>query len=85
MGLKHPALLKSSHWKYSERLRDILAAKWWGCPSVSYFDQLSREERINIIAAYEVQWRMDAVNNYEMAQEAERKARQAANKAKGKR
>lgn len=60
--------MRSSHWTYSGRLRDILAARWWGCPSISYFDELPREEKINIIAAYESQWRMDAVNSYEQAQ-----------------
>ena len=81
MALKHPALLRKSHWEYSERLRNIYAARWWGCPSISYFDQLPREEKINIIAAYEADWRMNAVNSYEMAEEAAHKAKQKTKKA----
>lgn len=84
-GTQNPALMKSSHWTYSQRLRDIYVARWWGCPSISYFDELPREERINIIAAFEAQWRMDAINSHEMQKDAERKAKvpSKAKKARG--
>lgn len=78
MALLHPALMRSSGWRWNQRLRELFAAKWWGCPSPGYFDQLSKSERIDIIAAYECDWRIRVVDNYEAQQEAERKAKQAA-------
>jgi len=72
--------MKSSGWKYNQSLREILAAKWWGCPSIEYFFNLDKEERIWILAAYEADWRIKAINNYEQQQEAERKAKQARKK-----
>lgn len=59
----HPALLKSSGWRYTGRLRELLAAKWAGCMDV--FDDLPKNKRIDIIAAYEIAWRIEAVNSYE--------------------
>ncbi len=76
-GLKHPALLKSSGWKYSNTLSEILAARWWGCPSIEYYRMLPREEKIQILAAYQIDWKMQAINNYEMQQKAIRDAKHA--------
>jgi hypothetical protein len=78
MALMHPALMKRSGWTWNQRLRELLAAKWWGCPSPSYFDALSKTERADILATYECDWRISAVNSYEAQQEAERKAKQSA-------
>jgi len=59
----HPALVRSSGWKYSGRLRDLMAAKWAGC--VDTFDDLPKHRKVDIVAAYEIAWRMDAVNGWE--------------------
>lgn len=80
MALVHPALLKSSGWTYSPRLRDLNAAQEWGCPDPGYFDKLDRETKIDLIAWYEAKWRIDAINSYEAQQEAERAAKKAARK-----
>lgn len=65
LSLMHPALLRSSGWRYTGRARDLIAAQWWGCPSPGAFDSLDKRERIEIVALYEVSWRMNAVNAYE--------------------
>ena len=75
VGLQHPALMKSSGWSYSQELRQILAARWWGCPTIGTFKSLSKPEKIKILAAYEADWRIKAINNYEMQQEAERNSK----------
>lgn len=85
MALVHPALMKSSGWKYSTRLRDIFAAKWYGCPSPAYFDGLEKEERIDILAAYEVDWRITAINTYEQQQEAQRESKKSRARPSGRR
>ena len=72
MELMHPALLRSSGWKYSGRARDLLAAKWWGCQSPGAFDGLPKHERTDIVALYEVTWRIDAVNAHEAQQRGKR-------------
>lgn len=74
MGLLHPALMKSSGWTYNRRYREILAARWWGCPSPGFFFELPKDERLDILAAYESHWRIEAINSYEATEEAKRKA-----------
>ena len=78
----HPALLRSSGWQYGDRLRQLFAARWWGCPSPSFYDGLAKGDRLDILAAYEAHWRIDAVNNYEAGQQAQRDARRKAGKGK---
>lgn len=51
----------------------ILAAQWWGCPSPSYFHSLTKDDKIEILTAYEYSWKSKAINVYEAQQEAERK------------
>ena len=63
----HPALLRSSGWRYLGRLRDLFAARWWGVPSPGAFDALPKSERVDIVAAYEIAWRVDAINAWEAA------------------
>lgn len=75
MELKHPALMKSSGWKWVSRLRDLNAAQEWGCNSPKEFDALLKDERLDIIAWYEVQWRVQSINNYEQQQEMIRNAK----------
>ena len=61
--MMHPALLRSSGWKYTGRARDLMAAHWAGV--IDRFDELPKHKRIDIVALYEISWRMDAVNAYE--------------------
>jgi hypothetical protein len=75
MELMHPALLKSSGWRYSGRARDLTAARWWGCPSPGAFDVLPKHERTDIVAMYEVSWRIEAVNAYEASKPKKRRRR----------
>jgi len=65
LELMHPALLKSSGWKYAGRARDLIAARWAGC--FAEFDGLPTYKRVEVVAMYEVGWRMDSVNAYEAA------------------
>ncbi len=83
MELMHPALLRRSGWKYAGRARDLLAARWWGVPSPGAFDALPKSERVDIVALYEVSWRMDAVSAHEAAEEAKRKGKRSRGKKRG--
>jgi hypothetical protein len=74
----HPALLEQSGWKYHKRVRELKAAKWWGCPSPGYFDSLPKSERVDILAAYEISWREEAINSYEANERAKREAKRGA-------
>ena len=64
----HPALLRSSGWKYTGRARDLMAAHWAGL--LDRFDELPKYKRIDIVALYEIAWRMDAVNAHESRERA---------------
>jgi uncharacterized small protein (DUF1192 family) len=65
-------------------VRELISARWWGCPSPGYFDSLPLSERLDIVAVYELDWRMAAVNAHEAQQEAEAKSRQAARRSRSK-
>ena len=41
----------------------MMAAHWAGL--LDKFDELPKHKRIDIVALYEIAWRMDAVNAYE--------------------
>jgi hypothetical protein len=69
----HPALLRATGWRYTGRARDLLAAKWAGV--MDTFDDLPKHKRVEIVALYEVSWRIDAVNAYEAQERAKRKAK----------
>lgn len=70
LELMHPALLRSSGWKYSGRARDLMAARWAGV--LDTFDDLAHHKKVDVVALYEIGWRMDAVNAYEAAERAKR-------------
>lgn len=59
----HPALLKSSGWRYSGRARELFAARWAGV--LDKWDDLPAHRRVDILALYEIDWRVDAVNTWE--------------------
>jgi len=69
----HPALLHSTGWRYTARARDLMAARWAGV--LDRFDELPKHKRVDIVALYEVTWRMDAVNAWEAAEKPRRRAR----------
>jgi len=71
----HPALMEKSGWTYSPRLRQLKAARWWGCDTPTTFDEMSKSEKLDIMAAYEEDWRENAVNQYEAQKKAEREAK----------
>jgi len=75
LELMHPALLRSSGWKYTGRARDLMAAQWANV--LDKFDELPKHKRIEIVALYEITWRMDAVNAYEAKQRAKAESRRA--------
>lgn len=71
----HPALMKSSGWKWNRRKRELDAAHWWGGLSPGEFDDLSKDEKLDLIALYEVDWRINAINSYEANEEAIRNSK----------
>jgi hypothetical protein len=71
----HPALLRSSGWRYTGRARDLIAARWAGVLDV--FDDLPKHKRVDIVALYEINWRMEAVNAWEAVERPRRKARRS--------
>ena len=44
-----------------------MAAQWWGCPTPEDFHSLPKQARLEIVAAYEADWRMNAINAHEAA------------------
>lgn len=64
MELMHPALLKSSGWRYGQRYREIEASVAAGC--AAEWDTLPKYKRVDLLARYEVKWRMDAINAWEL-------------------
>jgi len=75
----HPALLNSTGWRYTGRARDLLAARWAGV--LAEFDELPKYKRVEVVALYEVSWRIDAVNAYEAQERAKRRAKRRGKRA----
>ena len=75
----HKALATESHFKWNTRLRDLNAAQRWGINDPAQFDNLPKASKVEIIAWYEITWRIDAMNAYDNAErqriEAERQNR----------
>ena len=63
--MKHPALSARTAVRASTRWRNAQAARWAGCRSLDDFMQLSRDERITVIAEYEIHWRIEALQAWE--------------------
>lgn len=61
--------MKASGWKWDSRKRDGDVAKWWGFKSLSEFEALEKDDKLDTIALYEINWRVEAVNSYESQQE----------------
>lgn len=57
--------MESSNWTYAQRLRNLKAAKDWGM-TPGKFDNTNMEDKLDIIAIYEINWRMNAINSHEI-------------------
>ena len=58
---------------WSSRLRDANAAKWAGFKTLNEFEALDKDDRLDVVARYEIDWRYGAINSYEQAEEIKRK------------
>ncbi len=67
--------MKPSPWKWNARKRDGDVARWWGYKSLSEFEILEKDDKLDVLALYEIDWKVTAINNYEQAKEMERSAR----------
>lgn len=67
--------MRKSGWTWNERKRDGDAAKWAGFKTLNEFYELSREDRIDILARYTIDWKIQAINSYEQSEEVNRKSR----------
>lgn len=67
-------MTKVGKWKYNQTLSRVFSAQWWGCPSISFFHNLPREERLQIIAAHEAHETMTAINQFDVYEEAKQNA-----------
>jgi len=64
--------MKSSGWQWNSRKRDADAAKWAGFKLLSEFEALPKEDKLDLLALYEIDWKVQAVNSYEANQEMQR-------------
>lgn len=64
--------MKSSGWQWNSRKRDADAAKWAGFKTLSEFEELPKDDKLDVIALYEINWRIEAINNWEQAEEIKR-------------
>jgi hypothetical protein len=70
--LRHPGLMKASGWQWSTRKRDADAARWAGFRLLSEFEQLPKDDRLDVLALYEIDWKQHAIDGYEKAEEEKR-------------
>ena len=66
------ALMKASPWKWNQRKRDGDVAKWWGFRTLSEFEALPKDDKLDILALYEVHWKVEVINSYDANQEMQR-------------
>lgn len=66
--------MKSSGWQWNPRKRDADAARWAGFKLLSEFEDLSKDDKLDVIALYEINWRIEAINNWEQSEEIKRSA-----------
>lgn len=71
--------MKPSGWTWGMRKRDLDAARWWGLIP-SQFYALDKDDKLDTLAMYEIDWRIQAINNYEQAEEAKRHAKKGRRK-----
>ena len=73
--------MKSSGWQWSTRKRDADAARWAGYKLLSEFEELDKDNRLDILALYEIDWKIQVINSWEQNEEQKR----STNKPKRKR
>ncbi len=66
--------MKSSGWTWGTRKRDLDVARFWNL-TPSQFYNLNRNDRLDCLALYEIDWRYQAINSYESNEEAKRKSK----------
>ncbi len=66
------ALMKASPWKWNARKRDGDVARWWGYRSLSEFEELPKDDKLDVLALYEIHWKVEVINSYEANQEMQR-------------
>lgn len=65
--------MKASGWQWSARKRDADAARWWGSfKTFSEFEALPKDDKLDLLALYEISWKVEAVNNWEQSEEIRR-------------
>lgn len=78
--LKHVALSKKSEWDWSSKFTQLNAAQEWGCPSPSYFYELPKNDKVEIIAWYIARQKIKAINEYEQSQKIQQEAKRSRQK-----
>lgn len=64
--------MKPSPWKWNSRKRDGDVARWWGHKSLSEFEALMKDDKLDLIALHEISWKVEAINSYEQNEEMKR-------------
>lgn len=65
------ALMKASPWKWNSRKRDGDVARWTG-KLLSEFESLPKDDKLDAIALYTIDWQVQAINSYDANQEMNR-------------
>lgn len=69
------ALMKPSPWKWNQRKRDGDVARWWGYRSLSEFEELAKDDKLDVLALHEIDWKVQVINSYDANQEMQRNVR----------
>ena len=64
--------MKSSGWQWSTRKRDADAARWAGFRLLSEFEELDKDNRLDVLALYEIDWKVQTINSWEANEEQKR-------------
>lgn len=72
--------MKSSGWTYNRRYRELEASHKRGIAIPSEFDALDKDDQLDILAWYETQWRIEAINSYEQNEEMKRNSKRKGKK-----
>lgn len=64
--------MKASPWKWNQRKRDGDVARWWGFRSLSEFENLPKDDKLDTLALYEINWKVEVINSYDANQEMNR-------------
>lgn len=64
--------MKSSGWQWSIRKRDADAARWAGFRLLSEFEELPKDDRLDVLALYEIDWKQRTIDAWEANEEQKR-------------